>query len=154
MGRKASGGGWNSLQFSSSTTSYLATNLQPGTGYIWKVRSFCDVGWTETSPFTQNLNFTTATNREAANKDVEVKIYPNPFSENLTIEVDGIYERVTIYNINGATVMMKEAGGNSASEELQWSGRGADGDVLPEGIYYVKVETRGKIVSKSIVLTR
>ncbi|MGO4818417.1 T9SS type A sorting domain-containing protein [Flavobacterium sp. W22_SRS_FP1] len=71
-----------------------------------------------------------------------VKMYPNPVKNNLTIEANSTIERVSVYNILGQEVLTTRPSANAAT--LQTSN-------LQKGIYIVKTEIDGKVSASKII---
>jgi hypothetical protein len=65
----------------------------------------------------------------------KVKIYPNPASNQLSIDADGEIQKVSIYNLIGQEVLTKSSKGNKTT--LQTSG-------LHKGVYIAKTTIDGK----------
>lgn len=66
------------------------------------------------------------------------ELYPNPTSGDLNIETNGQLEHVTIYSVTGAVVL------ESTSSSINISN-------LQNGVYYVKVNSEGQILSKKVI---
>lgn len=66
---------------------------------------------------------------------LKVKIYPNPVSNQLSIDADEEIQKVSIYNLLGQEVLTKSSKGNKTT--LQTSG-------LHKGVYIVKTTINGK----------
>jgi hypothetical protein len=71
-----------------------------------------------------------------------VKMYPNPVKNNLTIEANSTIERVSVYNILGQEVLTTRPSANTAT--LQTSN-------LQKGIYIVTTEIDGKVSASKII---
>ncbi|MFT6747398.1 MAG: hypothetical protein ACJAZ2_001750 [Glaciecola sp.] len=71
-----------------------------------------------------------------------VRMYPNPVRNNLTIEANSTIERVSVYNILGQEVLTTRPAANAAT--LQTSN-------LQKGIYIVKTEIDGKVSASKII---
>ena len=77
--------------------------------------------------------------------------YPNPFNAGTEIRFqlpENCYVTLTIYNILGQTVRRLVQGEKQASHYIiHWDGRNRNGNLLPSGIYFSKIE----VVRKSII---
>ena len=87
--------------------------------------------------------------------------FPNPFSPSLqavTVRF-GLPEhgpvRVTICDVRGRVVRrLFEGEAGPGGESLRWDGRDEAGRVLPSGVYFYSVETRGERAARRIALLR
>ncbi len=82
-------------------------------------------------------------------KDLMVKVYPNVFTDFLTIEGKDI-KSIVIFDITGRIVkkIKKDKG------KIKWSGEDEKNKILPKGIYFIKVETGRKIHIEKVVFIR
>ena len=71
------------------------------------------------------------------NENVAVAVYPNPVKDRLTIQAESL-QSVEVYNLVGQKVM------HSTETVIDLSG-------LTEGVYFVRIETSDKMVTKRIV---
>ncbi|HEY4618427.1 MAG TPA: T9SS type A sorting domain-containing protein, partial [Flavobacterium sp.] len=71
-----------------------------------------------------------------------VKMYPNPIRNNLTIEANGTIEKVSVYNILGQEVLTTSP--NTTSATIQTTS-------LQKGVYIVKTEIDGKLSASKMV---
>ncbi len=84
--------------------------------------------------------------------------YPNPFSTTTRIE----YElrrpspvTLTIYNVLGQRVArLVRPGAPSGHQTITWNGLDERGRVVPSGIYFYKLETRGFAQTKKMIILR
>ena len=73
----------------------------------------------------------------------DVKIYPNPVSDRLTVNTLGHMTKIVIFNVSGKNVLEKTLSGN---EKIDVSG-------LKKGIYFLKITTKNiKTVHKMVKL--
>ena len=79
-----------------------------------------------------------------AENEAQLKVYPNPTNNLVTIEAESMTE-VLVYNIIGQCVLRKEIAGNQATIDLQH---------VSEGLYLLRVKTANGIVSKRIAVER
>lgn len=102
-----------------------------GATYADKKDGTTNLNWTITAagPLSVDENF--------AEKGLQVKSYPNPFTGSAVVKVDGKFEYI-IYNLNGVVV---ESGKGQESTEL--------GSALNQGMYFLQVKQ-----GKSITTTR
>lgn len=71
-----------------------------------------------------------------------IKAYPNPFSDNITIEIDLTKPRklsVTIFDINGNLVRSLFEGSANGPIRLTWNGKDDRDRHLPKGVYFCRV---------------
>ncbi|MCX7994907.1 MAG: T9SS type A sorting domain-containing protein [candidate division WOR-3 bacterium] len=77
----------------------------------------------------------------------ELKI-PNPFRAPLILEK---VSKLEVYDVLGKRVNMIE---NTKKGKLTWNGRDRNGETLPAGVYFLKIETEQGTVTKKAVLLR
>ena len=124
-----------STQVSSWTTQTFTTNATSATSVLRfraTDKGTHDVGIDNLSV---TLNGTTSINN-AIDNNYNVKIYPNPATDNITIKVDGQMNELTtdIYNSLGQLVLSKQA--NAGENQIQINN-------LSKGVYYVTVYCNG-----------
>ena len=85
--------------------------------------------------------------REKTDGTDNVKLYqnyPNPFNAGTEIRFqipENSFVTLTVYNILGQTVRHLADGERQASEYvLHWDGRNGEGNVLPSGVYFLRLE--------------
>ncbi|WP_297092238.1 C39 family peptidase [uncultured Draconibacterium sp.] len=87
-----------------------------------------------------------------------IKLYPNPFNEELTIEVSNLVDTrldITVLNQLGQLVSAI-ANKQQVSEGLHhwvWKGTNAAGQEVNPGVYYIQVTANDKTVINKVVLT-
>lgn len=77
----------------------------------------------------------------------EISIYPNPFHQELNIELKTIFPKVTkvsIYNLKGQKIWERKIDKNS-SNSLIWDGKDINHKSLPSGIYLLKIDINKRI---------
>jgi uncharacterized repeat protein (TIGR01451 family) len=85
---------------------------------------------------------------EVSELGVQVAVFPNPFYETATVELDGWQGRggtFVLFDMNGRAVLQKEFIGEKITLE-----RGE----IPAGIYFFKIENEGKIIGSGKVVVR
>jgi hypothetical protein len=89
---------------------------------------------------------------------MQLSIYPNPFHDQLSIAYtlgNATSVRVDIYSIAGRIVRTMEPGVSSAgSHSLVWDGTSDSGEMLGQGIYFVRMTTPEGMVTKKVNLIR
>lgn len=68
-----------------------------------------------------------------------LKVYPNPFTESLTIELVPGAEEVIIYDMMGRVVFRKEV--VKSDKHIAWNGKDVNGNVQPAGLYIITIKT-------------
>jgi len=71
----------------------------------------------------------------------EISVYPNPFHQELNIELKTPYSdeaKVSIYNLRGQKIWEKKIDKNS-SNPIIWNGEDYYNKMLPTGIYILKI---------------
>lgn len=82
-------------------------------------------------------------------KDLMVKVYPNVFTDFLTIEGKDI-RSITIFDIAGRVVKKL----NGEMGKIKWSGEDNNNRVLPKGIYFIRIETIKNKYFEKVVFVR
>ncbi|WP_018342681.1 T9SS type A sorting domain-containing protein [Cytophaga aurantiaca] len=93
---------------------------------------------------------TTATTNAAAN--AAVSVYPNPFNDRLTIDLDKntTYSKIEIFNAAGEIVQVIDQPLATAN----WNGLCANGTVAANGLYTLRIQNENATVIKRVVLNR
>ncbi len=98
------------------------------------------------------INFSQSTGQFRANQAETIKMYPNPFDNRLTIELNFPNEqqlKVQIFNQMGALVLTLYDGKIFGSLILNWDGKDSNQNLVSSGTYYCKVnENMFKIIFK------
>ena len=71
-----------------------------------------------------------------------IKMYPNPVKNSLTIEANSTIQRVSVYNLLGQEVMTNNPKSNAATLQT---------NALQKGVYMVKTEIDGNVSSSKII---
>jgi hypothetical protein len=86
---------------------------------------------------------------------VNVKAYPNPFTENITISyalTETKFARVNIYNSEGKEVVKLSSGIQSAGNyTYTWDGKDAQGNALANDTYIYKIQAGKSTVTGKVV---
>ena len=127
--------GWNSLDIPMSEFTGLTTKAH--------VAQFVFSGSAGTI-YMDNVYFSkVATTLSTAKFEISnVKMYPNPVSNYLTIEANSTIEKVSVYNLLGQEVLSRSPKSNSAT--LQTNN-------LQKGIYIVRTDIDGKVTTTKII---
>jgi len=82
-----------------------------------------------------------------------VSFYPNPFAHSLTISFSTPYGyleniKIEIYNVKGRLIMKLDI---STENETQWDGRDRYGNVVCNGLYLIRIESKDVNVIKKVL---
>lgn len=119
-----------------------------------------------TSTYCQSLSFKTlgssmtitvipptSINEEVNNIVIDFKAYPNPFRESVTFNYSLFHAAdvsLEIFNMLGETVSQIEMENKSSGNHvLEWNA-----GILPDGIYFLKMQVENTILTKKIVLVK
>ena len=84
--------------------------------------------------------------------------FPNPFSDNTAISYvwdNNSKVELTIYNQTGQQIITLVKGYITKGKHIvTWQGTDKYGNAVPSGIYYYKLSTENKTISKSAVLIK
>lgn len=136
---------------SASTRDYTDRTIESGTSYYYWVAAIPEDGSAE-------LRSGFASASTPAIPLMIVRIFPNPFTALTTL--DFLLDRagfvsVGVYDVQGKLVT--RLGGQDftpGANIVTWDGRTSDGTLASAGTYFVKLETRGKVLTRKIVLVR
>ncbi|MBR4786535.1 MAG: fibronectin type III domain-containing protein [Bacteroidales bacterium] len=129
-------------QWSTATANahpYTLTGLQPETAYTAYVVANCASGQSGAS------NMVTFTTQTVGINDYEqaISLYPNPNNGQFIVNrVQGIVNRVQIYDVYGKLLKTVEVNANTAELDVR---------ELSAGMYFVRVSTEKGVVTKSFV---
>lgn len=102
--------------------------------------------------------FPSGTISSAGQSSPELSIYPNPFSEETTIDFTlnkSGHVDITIFNVLGKEIKKIKSGElERGNYKLLWNGRDNQNLRLPEGMYICKMVTDGKTLTKAIYYLR
>lgn len=141
---KPSSGSFPWVEYTSVTTNFKTeTGLTPNTEYKYKMKTKCSGGWTQwtTNYFvtTPSSNFDEGTNAKIANEQ-DVKIFPNPVSQNLNFSSGIEYTDYQISDIQGRLITT----GNINETTVDVSN-------LNKGMYIISFIKDDTVVSKRFV---
>jgi hypothetical protein len=95
------------------------------------------------------INVTSIDNKNYQPKDFKLKTYPNPFNNNITIELSGQIPQhleLSIYNIRGQQVFSKRFNGKIHENKFKWNPINKS-----SSLYFVVVKTDFEFITKKIV---
>ena len=83
------------------------------------------------------------------NKYLNLKIYPNPFTESTTIKYlipENSFVSIKVYDRHGGFVSTLVAKTQNKGEyEINWNGKNHQGKPVKEGIYYISLWSNGNV---------
>jgi hypothetical protein len=129
-------GSWNSYDIDLST--YVGVNLS-------KLKFIVPVTFegTGTTLYVDNVYFYRPATLGVSKFDASnIKMYPNPVRNTLTIEANSAIQKVSVYNVLGQEVMARSPKSNAAT--LQTGS-------LQKGVYMVKTEIDGNVSTSKII---
>ncbi len=84
-----------------------------------------------------------------------MEAYPNPFSNNVTVNINltrSTVALVEVYNATGKRVaVLNNKQLNSGLHSLSWNGTADNGESLNPGVYFIKMQAEGKVKVISVV---
>ena len=85
----------------------------------------------------------------------DIKLYPNPFREAITISWDSIKSakkpRAAVYNIKGQKVRNLDIGESAGKLTATWDGRDHSHRPTARGVYLIKIESSGRQMTKKVI---
>lgn len=131
---------WSSVDV--TTNPYLLTNLTANTSYMAQIRANCSDG--SFSSYTTPITFTTSSvGVEDYTLANQVKLYPNPASEYVEININNMTaSQVAVYDIYGKLLNTIKMQGNTARLDIH---------DFADGMYFVRVLSDKGIVTKKFI---
>ena len=129
--------GWNSFDIDVNATNFPDLNL----ANIIQMKLDSTPG--NTTTYWDNLYFYKGTALGVSSfEKSNVKMYPNPVKNSLTIDANSAINRVSVYNILGQEVMKASPKSNSVTLQT---------NELQKGVYMITTEIDGKISTSKVV---
>ncbi len=103
------------------------------------------------------MNLNTASILENNFNNSIISVYPNPFSEELTLQFKeqktGDIVSVIIYDLNGKVIrkIAKNLVLTTSDTEIRWDGKNEQGEKVQQGIYFISVNLNGNFYNQRIV---
>ena len=95
------------------------------------------------------VNTKDLTTIQITDNSAQFKCYPNPFTSEITIEVQNLSQveiTVEIYNLTGQRIKSLFKGINNGNLVLKWNGSNDSGQQVAPGVYLCKVNGQSKQV--------
>lgn len=73
-----------------------------------------------------------------------INVYPNPFNEKFTIEIQNNFQFMEILDLNGEMIYSKEINAVNKTEQIELKD-------LADGIYFLKIKTKDQILVRKII---
>ena len=84
--------------------------------------------------------------------------YPNPFNLETTVAYGlpkAMRVRIELYNLRGQAVRkLVDAMESAGFREITWDGRDELGQIVSSGIYFIRLHTDSRVLSKKITLQK
>jgi len=92
-------------------------------------------------------------------REMELRIYPNPFRTQATINYqlsNPSLVRLMVYNVAGQLVntLVNEHSAKIGNHNVIWDGRSKNGQKVPAGVYFLRLETDGFSQTRKLILLR
>ncbi len=103
---------------------------------------------------TENIYISTSNEDISYKPGFEVRNFPNPFKTSTCIEINSENNHpntVKIFNIKGQIVKSFEP---QKRQKLNWDAKDNQGNLVSSGIYFLRVETDGKVQSKPMLILK
>jgi len=85
-------------------------------------------------------------------------VWPNPAPSGVTLDLTLRHEgqvRVSVHDVSGRHVrLVREARLAAGRHPIVWDGRDEGGSPVPSGVYFVRLESGGRPISRRVVLVR
>jgi hypothetical protein len=101
----------------------------------------------------------TGIDNQATPPDFAVRsVYPNPFNPTVTIEYELPYRqsvKISVYDAGGRLVKkLVEDTRGSGLHKIFWQGQDEYGNVVPSGLYFLRLESDGQVTTRKILLLK
>jgi hypothetical protein len=107
----------------------------------------------ETRIFTAQLSTGAFEQETTMPNNLSISLYPNPFNSSLSINAtDSESAEIEIFDLLGRSVMSFEL--HDGHNTVTWDGRNRFGNDCPSGIYFIRLSSGGRSVSRSAVLLK
>lgn len=133
---------WSTANINSINSFKTITGLAANTKYVWKIRSKCSLSPLTFSVFSATKTFKTAVARLEENYASSIKIYPNPVTDILKVELDEdlfFSYHIELFNALGTSVFNENI--SSKQFEINLS-------QFERGIYFLRIGDRNIKVMK------
>ena len=141
---------WIPVVLNNQTNTYTIPNLVSNTTYNVQIRTKCILSPLTWSAYSQTLNFNTALRiEEDVNFDNQFSIYPNPASNNFTINCKNLSDeilQVSIFNSLGQRIYISSESVNPSSNI------NIDINNWTKGVYIVEINSSLGITRKKLVI--
>lgn len=85
--------------------------------------------------------------------DLFLTVYPNPFNPSVNIQVSGFDDgTIEIYDILGREI--RDLGVVNSGDNITWDGEDSFGEACPSGIYFVRLKSGERVITRNITLIR
>ncbi len=87
----------------------------------------------------------------------DVKVTPNPFKGTTTVSLSVTNPgrvNVSVYDVRGRLVEILFNGWLERGGAFEWDGKNSSGEIVPSGVYFVRVNTTSQVIMKKAVLVR
>jgi hypothetical protein len=94
------------------------------------------------------------------NDDAKVRITPNPIESStqvsFVVPLEGMSARIEVFDPRGRRVrlLLEEEPAIAGPRNVSWDGRGSNGEPLPSGVFFVRVQIGDQSTVKKTVLIR
>ncbi|MDP4999802.1 MAG: M43 family zinc metalloprotease [Saprospiraceae bacterium] len=138
--------------YRSRNNRYVVSRLRRGETYEWRVQTVCGENastWSAAAFFVAGTSGNTSGRKGAPiNSGTDFQMYPNPVSDILTLLIpvsDSGVSHIRLLDLNGKILISQPMEAGMRTMELNVSG-------LPKGLYFVKLESKGKVNLKRLVI--
>ena len=148
-GRNATTSNWVTIVVNGGSTFKDVFGLSSNTVYEWMVRTWCDQNGNAKSAYSvSNFFLTMGANKLAAEEREQLQVFPNPFSESVTISLSSeqdMINTIRLANLMGGLMKEVEVSGKS---KVVISKEG-----LASGIYLLECRTSsGKVFNRKLMV--
>ncbi|MBL7909894.1 MAG: T9SS type A sorting domain-containing protein [Bacteroidia bacterium] len=133
-----SANGASTYSWSTGSTNQIITVSPTVTSTYTVVGSFSGTGCSNSAIITQSVDACTSINKNFT-QNAEIKVYPNPVNNKLTIVTNSIEKQIIIYNSLGEISFMIEINNERTEVDLT---------SIPNGIYFIKINNTIKKIIK------
>jgi thiol-disulfide isomerase/thioredoxin len=158
-------GWWRTIGTFTGTQSSWTQLIYPLTNYNGQTirlrfRFISDASVVQEGWYVDDINVPTPVGAEENRNEnglTKFTVYPNPFTKGLHIRYgnlkNGKEYTISIYDASGRLLRQWDTRALSQSDNVIWNGCDNNGNTLPNGIYFVKLDTKeGSLIEKAILV--
>ncbi len=147
---------------SNMTGLFIANEVDSKENVSWNWNTSCDLGGSQggsSLAYTDNVDRTINEKIQDKKWGLNLRVFPNPFSNQLTIEFISVQKgqlSIEVFNLHGQRVHSLFQGQVEEGEHIrqQWDGTNQSGAQIPSGMYLIQLRTGAEVLNKKVLLQK